>query len=149
MRTPTRSGVAALSAASLLLPVGSAWAGALDRAAAHHPAAPAPHAAKHHAQASVVTRPVDYRGPSVDMRWGPVQVDLVVQGGRILDVKASYPTERARSQHINDIAVPMLREQVLRQQGIKGVYAISGATMTSEAYGQSLQAALAGAHITR
>ncbi len=41
----------------------------------------------------------------------------------------------------------MLRSQVLKQQGIKNVYAISGATMTSEAYGQSLQAALNQAHL--
>ena len=46
-------------------------------------------------------------------------------------------------------ALPMLQQQILKQQGINNVYAISGATMTSEAYGQSLQNALDQAHITR
>lgn len=133
MRPTTRAGIAALSACSLLVPAASAWAGALGQAA--------------HRPATTPTR--TFTGPSVDMRWGPVQVRLLVRGQKILDVRTSYPTERARSQHINDIAVPMLREQVLKQQGIKGVYMISGATMTSEAYGQSLQAALDQAHITR
>lgn len=88
-----------------------------------------------------------FTGPSVDMQWGPVQVQIVVQGKKILDVKATYPTERQRSAFINEQAVPLLRQQVLKQQGINNVYAISGATMTSVAYGQSLQAALNSAHL--
>ena len=117
---------ALLVATALIAPAGSAWGAAF---AARPGATPV------------------FKGPSVAMRWGPVQVQLVVRGKRIIGVRSSYPTERARSAYINDQAIPMLRSQVLKQQGIKNVYAISGATMTSEAYGQSLQAALNKAHL--
>jgi uncharacterized protein with FMN-binding domain len=127
--------VALAAAAAVGLPVTNAVAAA--QAAAPAKAKAKPKAVPTHT----------YTGPSVDMQWGPVQVQIVVKGKAILDVKATYPTERPRSAFINDQAVPMLRSQVLKQQGIKNVYAIGGATMTSEAYGQSLQAALTQAHL--
>lgn len=135
MRTFTRIGIAALATTAAITPQGTAFAAALGATAA----TPAAKKAKPKVKAAA---PRTITGPSVDMRWGPVQVQLVVQGSRILDIKSSYPIERARSAYINDQAVPMLKSQVLKAQGIRGVYAISGATMTSEAYGQSLQAAL-------
>ncbi len=135
MRTVTRIGIAALATAAAIAPQGTAFAAALGATAS----TPAVKKAKPKVKAAA---PRTITGPSVDMRWGPVQVQIVVQGSRILDIKSSYPVERARSAFINDQAVPMLKSQVLKAQGIKGVYAISGATMTSEAYGQSLQAAL-------
>jgi uncharacterized protein with FMN-binding domain len=126
MKTSSKRTVSGLLVgAALIVPVGNAWGAALA-------ARPATHV---------------FAGPSVDMRWGPVQVQLVVKGKTIIDVRSSYPTERARSAYINEQAIPMLRSQVLKQQGIKNVYAIGGATMTSEAYGQSLQAALNQAHL--
>ena len=85
-------------------------------------------------------------GPSVDMRWGPVQVTIIVTGKRITDGRASTPAERARSAYINYQAVPLLRQEVLQAQSAS-IDLISGATMTSEAYAQSLQAALAKARI--
>jgi len=85
-------------------------------------------------------------GPSVDMQWGPVQVTIVVTGKRITDVQASAPTERNRSAFINSQAIPMLRQEVLQAQSAT-IDLISGATMTSEAYDQSLQAALQTAHL--
>jgi len=33
-------------------------------------------------------------GPSVDMRWGPVQVKIRVRGKKILNISATAPTER-------------------------------------------------------
>lgn len=86
-----------------------------------------------------------YAGPSEDMRWGPVQVTIVVKGKRIIDIQASAPTERDRSAFINSQAIPMLRQEVLRVQSA-AIDLVSGATMTSEAYDASLQAAIAGAH---
>ncbi|HWE62053.1 MAG TPA: FMN-binding protein [Chloroflexota bacterium] len=86
------------------------------------------------------------QGPSVDMRWGPVQVTLIVKGKRITDVQASAPTERARSAFINDQAIPMLRQEVLQAQS-SNINSISGATMTSDAFYTSLQAALQQAHL--
>ena len=133
MRTFTRIGIAALATTAAIAPQGTAFAAALGATAL----TPAVKKAKPKVK---VVSPRTITGPSVDMRWGPVQV--VVRGSTILDIKSSYPIERARSAYINDQAVPMLKSQVLKAQGIRGVYAISGATMTSEAYGQSLQAAL-------
>ena len=75
------------------------------------------------------------------MRWGPVQVTVKVKGKKILDVAATYPTERPKSQFINEQAIPMLRTEVLQLQSARSQL-IGGATMTSQAYAQSLQAAL-------
>lgn len=86
------------------------------------------------------------QGPSEDMRWGPVQVTLIVQGSRITDVQATAPTERERSAFINNQAVPMLRQETLQAQNAN-IDLISGATMTSEAFAASLQAALQQAHL--
>jgi len=86
-----------------------------------------------------VTRTV--RGPSVNMRWGPIQVTVKVKGKKILGISATYPTERPRSQFINSQAIPLLRQEVLQLQSAQ-IQLIGGATMTSEAYAQSLQLAL-------
>jgi hypothetical protein len=89
---------------------------------------------------SSTSRPVE--GPVVDTRYGPVRVEVVVAGGRITDVRAlEYPNEARRSQSISEQALPMLREEVLSAQSAS-IDTISGATYTSDAYGQSLQAAL-------
>jgi len=86
-----------------------------------------------------------FTGPSEDMEWGPVQVTLVVKNKKVTDIRASAPTERERSAIINQQALPLLRQEVLQAQSAH-IYAISGATMTSDAYYQSLQVALAAAH---
>jgi uncharacterized protein with FMN-binding domain len=91
-----------------------------------------------------------YVGPSVDMQWGAVRVTIVVQGKTIKALSATAPTERSRSAYINGIAVPMLRQEVLQAKTaarIKDIYGISGATMTSQAFYQSLLSALKSAHL--
>lgn len=80
-------------------------------------------------------------GPTVNMRWGGVRVVLYVSGRRVTDVRAAYPTERARSQSINQHAIPILRTEVLRAQSSR-ISAVSGATDTSGAYKRSLATAL-------
>jgi uncharacterized protein with FMN-binding domain len=87
-----------------------------------------------------------YQGPSVDMQWGPIQVTVKVKGTKIVDISATYPTERPRSQFINSQAIPMLKQEVLQVQSAQ-IDLIGGATMTSEAYAMSLQAALTKANI--
>jgi uncharacterized protein with FMN-binding domain len=83
-----------------------------------------------------------FTGPAVEMEYGPVQVAIDVQGGKITDVKAlQYPVDRPRSQFINSQAVPLLRREVLQAQSAN-VNVISGATFTSEAFANSLQAAI-------
>ena len=89
-------------------------------------------------------------GPSTDMQWGPVQVTIVVKGKLVTDLSATAPTERSRSAFINGQAVPMLRQEVLQAKtvaNIKNIYGISGATLTSEAFYQSLLEALTSAHL--
>jgi uncharacterized protein with FMN-binding domain len=81
-------------------------------------------------------------GPVVDTRYGPVQVEVVLQGGRISDLKVlEYPNEARRSQSISEQALPLLHDEVLAAQSAN-IDTISGATYTSDAYAQSLQAAL-------
>ena len=86
------------------------------------------------------------QGPSVDMQWGPIQVTVKVKGTKIVDISATYPTERPRSQFINQQAIPMLKQEVLQVQSAQ-IDLIGGATMTSQAYAMSLQAALTKANI--
>ena len=90
---------------------------------------------------AATARTVTYRGPSVDMRWGPVQVAIVVRNRKIVDVQASAPTERRRSEEINSQALPLLKSEVLRAQNAN-IDLLSEATMTSQAYDMSLQAAI-------
>lgn len=86
------------------------------------------------------------QGPSVDMRWGPVQVTIVVKDKQLVDVEATAPTERQRSADINGQAIPWLRSEALQAKSAN-INLISGATMTSDAFAQSLQAALAQANL--
>jgi len=81
------------------------------------------------------------QGPSVGMQWGPIQVTVKVKGKKIVAISATYPTERPRSQYINSQAIPWLRQEVLQAQSAN-IQLIGGATMTSQAYAMSLQAAL-------
>jgi uncharacterized protein with FMN-binding domain len=88
-----------------------------------------------------------FRGPAVDTRWGPVQVEIVVSGGRITDVVAvRVPDGNRRDVEINNRAVPQLRKQALAAQSAD-IDTVSGATVTSEGYRESLQAAIDAAHL--
>jgi uncharacterized protein with FMN-binding domain len=81
--------------------------------------------------------------------WGPVQVQVTISAGRITDVIAlQVPDQSFRDQQINSYAVPQLRQEVLTAQSAH-VDAVSGATVTSDGYIQSLQAALDSAHFGR
>ncbi|NUU23295.1 MAG: FMN-binding protein [Streptomycetaceae bacterium] len=76
-------------------------------------------------------------GSTVDTEHGDVQVEVTFQGDRITSVRMlkqpnSGPTKKA---------VPQLVEETLQAQSAQ-VDTVSGATMTSEAYAESLQAAL-------
>jgi uncharacterized protein with FMN-binding domain len=77
--------------------------------------------------------------------FGDVQVQVIVSGGRITDVKAlRYPTDRPQSAYISSVAIPYLHDEVLKAQSAQ-IDIISGATFTSESYAQSVQSALARA----
>jgi uncharacterized protein with FMN-binding domain len=81
-------------------------------------------------------------GDSVDTRWGPVQVRVTVQSGKITDITAvEYPQENPRDQEINSYTVPQLTREALAAQSAD-IDTVSGATYTSDGYRRSLQSAL-------
>jgi uncharacterized protein with FMN-binding domain len=81
-------------------------------------------------------------GVVVRTRYGDVQVAVVFNGSRIVDVKAlQLPFDRRRSQDISNQAAPLLHEEVLQAQSAQ-IDTIGGATYTSDGYAESLQSAL-------
>ena len=87
----------------------------------------------------------EYTGPRVNADWGWVQVKAIVQNGQLTDVQfLQYPNDRRTSQRINSIVMPYLQSEAIQAQNAN-VDLISGATLTSEAFAESLQAALANA----
>ena len=87
-----------------------------------------------------------FTGGPAETRWGVVQVQITVQGGRIVDSQAiQYPNNNFRDQEINSIALPALHQEVLDAQSAN-IDAISGATVTSGGYIASLQSAVDAAH---
>jgi uncharacterized protein with FMN-binding domain len=133
---------AAVGALALTAPVGNAVA-AIRTAAA-----------KPLKKVTSVTKRVS--GPAVETgRWGPLQVTLVVKktttkvgkSKRVIrkivgvDVPV-YPDHTDRSIFINQQAIPYLRQEVLAAQFDSNIDLISGATDTSYAFVDSLQAAI-------
>ncbi len=81
-------------------------------------------------------------GSVAQTRWGPVQVRITVAGGRITDVSVvQYPHENGKDQQINARALPVLIDETISAQSAS-IDMVSGATITSEGYVQSLQSAL-------
>ena len=86
-----------------------------------------------------------YTGSVVQTIWGPVQVQAVVQKGQIVSLKMlRYPNDRRESLFISQLSLPRLRDEVVRAQSAK-VDIITGATVTSDAFMRSLEAALSQA----
>jgi uncharacterized protein with FMN-binding domain len=87
-------------------------------------------------------------------RWGSLEVTIVVRkttttvgtkktvARKITKVTVPvYPNHTDRSVYINQQAIPYLVQETLKAQSSK-IYAVSGATDTSYAFAQSLQAAI-------
>ena len=88
-------------------------------------------------------------------QWGNVQVTIVVRKtttivGKKKTVKRHidsitvpvFPDHTGRSQYISQQALPILVQEALKAQSTH-IYLVSGATYTSDGFGQSLQAAIA------
>ncbi|TPK98987.1 MULTISPECIES: FMN-binding protein [unclassified Mesorhizobium] len=83
-----------------------------------------------------------YTGPSADAYYGIIQIQALIQGGRVTALKVlRYPNDRRTSVNINRQALPMLRDEAISAQSAD-VDIISGATLTSKAFIQSLGGAL-------
>ncbi|WP_432186458.1 FMN-binding protein [Streptomyces sp. Tue6028] len=81
-------------------------------------------------------------GSTVQTRYGPVQVQLTLDGPKITAARAlQAPDGDPRSQQINSTAIPTLIQETLDAQSVH-IDTVSGATYTSEGYISSLQNAL-------
>ena len=70
---------------------------------------------------------------------------MVIQNGKIVNVQfLDYPHDRRTSQMINAQAMPWLTQEAIQAQNAN-INIISGATLTSEAFANSLQSALSSA----
>ena len=88
-----------------------------------------------------------YTGDSVMTRWGAVQVQITVADGKITAAEAvEYPQANARDRQINAYALPVLAQEAVQAQSAD-IDAVSGATVTSDGYTQSLQSAIDQAHL--
>jgi uncharacterized protein with FMN-binding domain len=81
-------------------------------------------------------------------RWGPVEVTITVSGRQITAVSVPiYPSGNGHDAQINAYALPTLKQETLAAQSA-AIDTVSGATVTSNGYKQSLQAALDAAHLS-
>jgi uncharacterized protein with FMN-binding domain len=86
-------------------------------------------------------------GSVAQTRWGPVQVELAVSGGKITKVTVvQYPSGNPKDTEINDYALPILTQETTSSQSA-GIDMVSGATVTSTGYIQSLQSAIDQANL--
>jgi uncharacterized protein with FMN-binding domain len=76
-------------------------------------------------------------GSAVSTPWGTLQVRAVWSNGTLTDIEmVQTPNDRHTTR-----ALPTLRSEALAAQSAK-IDTVSGATITTEAYAQSLQAAI-------
>jgi uncharacterized protein with FMN-binding domain len=103
-----------------------------------------PSAASSSASSSAARKVV---GSVAQTRWGPVQVEITMRGGRVTSATAvQYPQGNGRDAEINSYALPVLDREVVQRQSA-GIDTVSGATVTSDGYIESLQAAIDNAHL--
>lgn len=92
------------------------------------------------------TTAATYDGSTVQTRYGSVQVRVTIQAGKITEITPLQLTDAERkSAQISSRAAPVLRSEVLQAQSAN-VQTVGGATITSDAYLTSLQAALDAAN---
>ena len=83
-----------------------------------------------------------YDGSVASTRWGPVQVQISVTAGEITQVTVlQQPSGNPKDTEINDYALPVLVQDTIAAQSAD-IDMVSGATVTSDGYVESLQSAL-------
>ena len=86
-------------------------------------------------------------GDVAQTRWGPVQVSITVASRRITKAETvQVPTGNDRDAEINGVAVPLLNQEAVQAQSAQ-VDTVSGASVTSDGYRQSLQSAIDQANL--
>lgn len=87
-------------------------------------------------------KPTTVTGSTSHTQWGPVQVQITTSGGSITDVAVlQYPTGNSTDEEINSYALPILTQSTIDAQSAQ-IDMVSGATVTSVGYRESLQSAL-------
>lgn len=83
-----------------------------------------------------------YDGAVASTRYGNVQVRITVTDGAVAAAEAiDYPNQDRHDQQINAYAIPILNQEAVTAQSAN-IAMVSGATVTSGGYVQSLQDAL-------
>ena len=159
MRRSTAAAVGTLTGAALIVGVRLSVTAPEVPAAAPPPAAPAANEQPAGGEAGAASKPADkppaageeekadegkfkngtYKADAKYV-YGTISLSLKVTGGKIASVQAGYPTAND-SGTINPPAIETLKAATLKAQSAD-VDAVSGATLTSEAYLKGLQAAL-------
>ena len=86
-----------------------------------------------------------YLGDVANTSWGDIQVQVVIENHSIASVSAVlYPEDRPLSTKINQLAMPMLEQEAVRVQSVE-VALVTGATVSSEGFSESLESALSQA----
>ena len=84
----------------------------------------------------------DFTGLVADAYYGNVQARTVIRDGKIAGVQfLDHPSDRKKSIEINGRAMPLLTAEAIRAQSAR-VDIVSGATLTSQAFIESLGDAL-------
>ena len=127
--------LAAASAVALSLgiaaPPASASTTSSDPAAASPSATPSP--------TPTVAQDVTIVGSTVQTRYGPLQLSVTFAGADITAVQAlQAPSWHGESRQINAYAIPILTQEAVAADSAS-IDAVSGATVTTQAYRQSLQ----------
>jgi uncharacterized protein with FMN-binding domain len=98
-------------------------------------------------KASRATSAAAFTGDVAGTQWGPVQVRITVRGGKVTRALAlQYPQGTSTDAQINGYALPILDQEVVQKQSAS-IDTVSGATVTSDGYLQSLQSAIDRAHL--
>ncbi len=83
-----------------------------------------------------------FDGPAIDYKYGTAQIQVVVEGGAIVDVNSlQLPTQKGYTKRVTDFFISDVGARVIADQDWK-LSTISGATFTTKAYATSIQAAL-------
>ncbi|WP_326584043.1 FMN-binding protein [Streptomyces sp. NBC_00481] len=93
------------------------------------------------AQGGVAAGAQTLTGTAVTTEYGPVQVRITVNGGKITGAEAVQQPTGGRSTQISGDAIPKLNQAAVAA-GSAEIDAVSGATYTSAGYKESLQSAL-------
>ena len=90
---------------------------------------------------TAATGPATVTGKVVSTPYGQVEVQIIVDNGKITDVQALKLPTNGNSGQISDYVKPILASEALQAQSAN-IDIVSGATYTSMGYARSLQSAL-------